>query len=84
MKAVYCIELNAWPLMEMREIASPEPNPGEVLIRNEAWGVNYVDYLVRHNQVPITKREIANSKLCKPGGRAGPIQLNSNSIPIQF
>ena len=46
MKAVYCIELNAWPLMEMREIASPEPNPGEVLIRNEAWGVNFVDYLM--------------------------------------
>ena len=32
--------------MEMREIATPEPNPGEVLIRNEAWGVNFVDYLM--------------------------------------
>ena len=46
MKAVYCIGLNAWPQMEMREIATPEPNPGEVLIRNEAWGVNFVDYLM--------------------------------------
>jgi NADPH2:quinone reductase len=32
--------------MEMREIATPETNPGEVLIRNEAWGVNFVDYLM--------------------------------------
>ena len=46
MKAVYCIGLNAWPQMEIREIATPEPNPGEVLIRNEAWGVNFVDYLM--------------------------------------
>ncbi len=46
MKAVYCIGLDAWPRMEMREVATPEPNPGEVLIRNEAWGVNFVDYLM--------------------------------------
>jgi NADPH2:quinone reductase len=46
MKAVYCIGLDTWPRMEMREIATPEPGPGEVLICNEAWGVNFVDYLM--------------------------------------
>jgi len=46
MKAVYCIGLDTWPRLEMREIAPPSPGPGEVLIRNEAWGVNFVDYLM--------------------------------------
>ena len=46
MKAVYCIGLGNWPHLEMREIATPEPGPGEVRIRNEAWGVNFVDYLM--------------------------------------
>lgn len=46
MKAVYCTGLDTWPRLEMREIASPKPGPGEVLIRNEAWGVNFVDYLM--------------------------------------
>jgi NADPH2:quinone reductase len=46
MKAVYCIGLDNWPRLEMREIATPEPGPGEVLICNEAWGVNFVDYLM--------------------------------------
>jgi NADPH2:quinone reductase len=30
----------------MREITTPEPGPGEVRICNEAWGVNFVDYLM--------------------------------------
>jgi NADPH2:quinone reductase len=46
MKAIYCIGLNAWPRLEMREITTPEPGPGEVRICNEAWGVNFVDYLM--------------------------------------
>ena len=46
MKAKYCTALADWPKLEMRDEAVPEPGPGEVLVRNEAWGVNFVDYLM--------------------------------------
>ena len=46
MKAVYCVELAEWPVLEVRDIPNPCPGDGEVLVRNEAWGVNYVDYLM--------------------------------------
>ena len=46
MKAIYCVKLADWPALEMRDISAPSPGAGEVLVRNEAWGVNYVDYLM--------------------------------------
>jgi len=46
MKAIYCVKLADWPVLEMRDISVPSPGDGEVLVRNEAWGVNYVDYLM--------------------------------------
>ena len=46
MKVIYCTKLADWPELEIRDEMAPEPGPAEVLIRNEAWGVNYVDYLM--------------------------------------
>lgn len=46
MKAIYCVELGAWPSLEIRDETPPVPGDGEVLIRNEAWGVNFVDFLM--------------------------------------
>ena len=46
MKVIYCTKLADWPKLEIRDEMAPEPGPAEALIRNEAWGVNYVDYLM--------------------------------------
>ena len=46
MKAIYCTALADWPELEVRDEAAPKPASGEVLVRNEAWGVNFVDYLM--------------------------------------
>lgn len=46
MKAVYCVALAERPQLEIRDIPVPAPGPGEVRIRNEAWGVNFVDFLM--------------------------------------
>jgi len=46
MKAIYCTALADWPELEVRDEAAPKPRSGEVLVRNEAWGVNFVDYLM--------------------------------------
>lgn len=46
MKVIYCTALADWPALEIRDEGPPVPGPKDVLVRNEAWGVNYVDYLM--------------------------------------
>lgn len=46
MKAVYCTRLGDPADIELRETLAPVPGPGEVVVRHEAWGVNYVDLLM--------------------------------------
>ena len=46
MKAVVCTQLGDPAAIEIRDMPVPAPGPGEVLVRHEAWGVNYVDLLM--------------------------------------
>lgn len=46
MKAVYCTRLGDPAEIEIRDDPVSAPGPGEVLVRHEAWGVNYVDLLM--------------------------------------
>src|SRR5437762_12710875 len=39
--------------MEMMELARPEPDPGELLVRVRAAGVNPVDYKIRDGAVKV-------------------------------
>ena len=46
MKAIFCTAFKKRPTLEIKEVSSPKPKPNQILIKNEAWGVNYVDYLM--------------------------------------
>src|SRR3954454_23866056 len=51
MRAAVIPEVNAaW---ELREIPTPEPGPGEVLVRVRASGICYNDVLVTHGIIPF-------------------------------
>lgn len=52
MHAIVCHEHGAAEVMRYEEIAQPEPSRGEVLIKAEAIGVNYVDTMRRSGQHP--------------------------------
>ena len=46
MRVVVCRELGTPDLLAIEEQPDPAPAMGEVLVRQEAWGVNYVDALM--------------------------------------
>ncbi len=46
MRAIVCHTLGAPDLLTVEERPDPQPGPGELLVRQEAWGVNYVDALM--------------------------------------
>lgn len=41
-------------VLELRDIAMPKPGPGEVLIRHEAIGLNFIDTYFRSGLYPVT------------------------------
>lgn len=46
MRVILCRELGAPGMLTVEERPDPEPGMGEVLVRQEAWGVSYVDALM--------------------------------------
>ena len=80
MKAIRVSEYGGPSVLKIEEIPTPQPGPGQVLVRNHAVGVNPVDTYLRSNtdnrgpKLPYT-----------PGGDAGgsgvPIQ-NGEVLPI--
>ena len=46
MRVILCRELGSPEVLTVEERPDPEPGMGEVLVRQEAWGVNYVDALM--------------------------------------
>ena len=52
MRAIVCHQHGAPEVMQYDEIPRPKPAAGEVLIKAEAIGVNYVDTMRRSGQHP--------------------------------
>jgi len=57
MKAIQITQTGGPEVMSIREVPTPVPGPGEVLIRVAASGVNFIDLYVREgryaNPVPF-------------------------------
>jgi NADPH2:quinone reductase len=64
MKAIEITQTGGPEVMQMRDLASPEPQHGEVLIRVAASGINFIDLFVREgrygNQTPFTPGQEAS------------------------
>jgi NADPH2:quinone reductase len=56
MQAIVCHEHGGPDVMKYEEIAKPEPAAGEVLIKTEAIGVNYVDTMRRSGKHPAAHK----------------------------
>ena len=56
MHAIVCHEHGGPEVMRYEEIAKPEPDAGEVLIKAEAIGVNYVDTMRRSGKHPAAPK----------------------------
>lgn len=53
MKAAIMNEVGAPSVLHLSDIPRPEPGPGQVLVRNRAVGVNYVDTVIRSGLMPF-------------------------------
>jgi NADPH:quinone reductase len=71
MKAVEIQHTGGPEVMHVRELPVPEPQPGEVLIRVAASGVNFIDLYVREgrygNQTPFTPGQEAAGTIVAVG-----------------
>lgn len=54
MKAVQLTRFDGPEALEVVELPTPEPGPGEVLVRVEASGVNFADTLITWNRYAVT------------------------------
>jgi NADPH2:quinone reductase len=52
MKAIQMTKTGGPEVMELREAPMPEPGPGQVLVKIEAAGVNFVDVYLREGRYP--------------------------------
>src|SRR5438034_4792270 len=53
MKAIRVHEDGGPELLRYEEIATPEPGPGEALVRIEAIGINFIDVYRRRGLYPV-------------------------------
>src|SRR4030088_1980179 len=71
MKAIEITRTGGPEVMQMRDLAIPEPQHGEVLIRVAASGINFVDLFVREghfgNQTPFTPGQEAAGTVAAVG-----------------
>lgn len=79
MKAVLCRQFGEPELLQVEEVATPDPGPGQVLIEVEAAGVSYVDTLIIQNlhqvkhELPFSPgREVAGRIQALGEGVSGP------------
>jgi NADPH:quinone reductase len=52
MRAVVIPELGGAEVLRIEERQVPDPGSGQVLVRNRAAGINFVDALIRRGQIP--------------------------------
>lgn len=57
MKAIRIEHFGGPEVMHVREVAVPQPQPGELLVKNMAVGVNPVDFKIREGQYPEVKQD---------------------------
>src|SRR5258708_32761180 len=71
MKAIQITQTGGPEVMSIREVPTPVPGPGEVLIRVAASGVNFIDLYVREgrysNPVPFIPGLEASGTIAAPG-----------------
>jgi NADPH2:quinone reductase len=74
MRAIVCHAHGIPEVLRYEELPVPEPGPGEVLIRSEAVGVNYVDVMRRSGRHPTAPRPpfTPGIELCGRVVRSGP------------
>jgi NADPH2:quinone reductase len=72
MKAIQITQTGGPEVMSLREVPTPVPGPGEVLIRVAASGVNFIDLYVREgryaNPVPFIPGQEASGTIAAVGG----------------
>src|ERR1700761_5020787 len=56
-KAVRIHEFGDADRLRVEDIPVPKPGPGEILVRNQAAGVNPVDYKIRDGKYPAVKED---------------------------
>src|ERR1700723_3294866 len=71
MKAIQIAQTGGPEVMRIREVPTPVPGPGEVLIRVAASGVNFIDIYVREgryaNPVPFIPGQEASGTIAAVG-----------------
>lgn len=74
MHAIVCHQHGGPEVMRYEEVPCPAPGPGEVLVRAEAVGVNYVDTMRRGGKHPTAPRPpfIPGIELCGRVAGVGP------------
>ena len=63
MRAIQITQTGGPEVLVLRELPTPEPGPGQVLIQIEACGVNFIDVYLREGRYPV-----AAAVYPRPGG----------------
>lgn len=72
MHAIEVSQTGGPEVLSYNDISEPEPGPGELLIRSEAIGVNFIDTYFRSGTYPRPLPFVLGSEVCGTVAAAGP------------
>ena len=62
MKAIQITENGGAEVLELRDVDAPQPSKGEVLVKVEAAGINFIDIYRREGLYPVSLPHIPGSE----------------------
>lgn len=72
MRAIEVSETGGPEVLSYNDVSQPDPGPGELLIRSEAIGVNFIDTYFRSGQYPRPLPFVLGSEVCGTVSAVGP------------
>jgi NADPH2:quinone reductase len=80
MRAIQIAHTGGPEVLALRDLPTPEPGPGQALVRIEACGVNFIDVYQREGRYPLQLPFIPGQEAAGTVASLGPTDPGANSV----
>src|ERR1035438_10158946 len=84
MRAIQIAHTGGPEVMVLRELPTPEPGPGQALVRVEACGVNFIDVYQREGRYPVQLPFIPGQEAGGTVASLGPADPGATSVGLKI
>jgi len=84
MRAIQIAHTGGPEVMALRDLPTPEPGPGQALVRVEACGVNFIDVYQREGRYPVQLPFIPGQEAAGTIASLGPADHGATSVGLKI